>query len=93
MIRKIKILNRNDATIIVVANQIDLVQKREVSTFDGIAMANKYQTEYQEISVANDVEQVSELFSRVCQSIALGDTKNKRTTQKLFGMFKRRGSS
>lgn len=92
-IRKIKILNRNDAPIIIVANQIDLIHKREVNTFDGVTLANKYRAEYYEISVANDVDQVTELFSTVCQRIAV-DTKNKnKTTQKIIDMFKRRGSS
>lgn len=88
-----KILNENDATVIIVANQIDLVQKREVSTLQGLSLANKYQAEYYEVSAANDVEQITELFSNVCQKIAIDETKNKKTTQKIFDMFKRRGSS
>eukprot|EP00111_Clytia_hemisphaerica_P001495 TCONS_00004280-protein len=93
IIRKIRILNRNEAAIIIVANQIDLIQKREVSTYDGVTMATKHQAEYYEVSVANDVEQVVELFNKVCQRIAV-DTKNKtKTTQKIIDMFKRRGST
>lgn len=92
-LRKVRVLNENDATLIIVANQIDLVQKREVSTLQGLSLANKYQAEYYEVSVANDVDQITELFSNVCQKIAFG-TKNKKTSsQKIFDMFKRRGSS
>lgn len=95
-IRKIKILNRNEAPIVIVANQIDLVHKREVATLDGVRLANKYRTEYHEMSVANEVDQVTDLFSTVCQRIAAVETnknKNVKTTQKIIDMFKRRGSS
>lgn len=93
-LRKVKILNENDATVIIVANQIDLIQKREVSTLQGLSLANKYQAEYYEVSVANDVEQITELFGNLCQRIAIDETKsNKKTSQKIFDMFKRRGSS
>ena len=91
-LRKIKVLNPNDAIIIIVANQIDLIQKREVSTSEGLSVASKFQAEYHEVSVANDVEQIMELFRNVCQKISV-DTKIKRTSQKIFDMFKRRGSS
>ena len=39
-----------DVPLILVANKIDLLNKREITTEEGMALANKYNAEYYEIS-------------------------------------------
>ena len=92
MIQNVQNLSKNEPHIIVVANQIDLVQKREVSTVQGKLLATRVGAEYYEVSVANDVDQIIEIFHRVLQKIN-GESKKRKTQNKLIDMFKRRGSS
>ncbi|XP_057314418.1 ras-like protein family member 11B [Hydractinia symbiolongicarpus] len=82
---------KNEPLIIIVANQIDLVQKREVTSHQGRTLASRVGAEYREVSVANDVDQVVDMFHYLC--LRINGEQKKRKAQKLIDMFKRRGSS
>lgn len=96
-VNRIKLWCKSNPLIILVANQADLIQSREVSYIEGVKLASEIGAQYSELSVADDVDSVISLFQDLYEKLS-GDApqfeeSRKRKTQKLINYFRRRGST
>lgn len=78
-IRKAKADLHFDTPVALVANKVDMVHLRQVSTEEGEILAKDFECKFCEVSAADNVEKVAEVFHDLCKDILSSKRKSKQS--------------
>ncbi|XP_055384067.1 ras-related and estrogen-regulated growth inhibitor [Condylostylus longicornis] len=78
-IRKVKSDFSSDLPVVLCANKVDMVHLRQVSTEEGEILAKDFECKFSEVSAAEHVGQVAEVFHDLCKDILSSKRKSKQS--------------
>lgn len=77
--RKAKTDLQPDIPVALVANKVDMVHLRQVSTEEGDILAKDFECKFCELSAAEHVVQVADAFHDLCREVLLARRKSKQS--------------
>lgn len=78
-IRKAKADLHSDTPVALVANKVDMVHLRQVSTEEGDILAKDFDCKFCEVSAAEHVGQVADAFQDLCREVLASRRKSKQS--------------
>uniref|UniRef100_A0A1A9WRB8 small monomeric GTPase n=1 Tax=Glossina brevipalpis TaxID=37001 RepID=A0A1A9WRB8_9MUSC len=78
-IRKAKCDLQTDTPLQLVANKVDMVHLRQVSRDEGEILAKDFECKFSEVSAADHVDQVADVFHELCREVLASKRKSKQS--------------
>lgn len=78
-IRRAKSDLQSDTPLQLVANKVDMVHLRQVSRDEGEILAKDFECKFTEVSAADHVDQVAEVFLELCKEVIASKRKSKQS--------------
>ncbi|XP_061394901.1 ras-related and estrogen-regulated growth inhibitor isoform X2 [Musca vetustissima] len=78
-IRRAKSDLQSDTPVQLVANKVDMVHLRQVSRDEGEILAKDFECKFSEVSAADHVDQVAEVFMDLCKEVVASKRKSKQS--------------
>lgn len=78
-IRRAKSDLQSDTPLQLVANKVDMVHLRQVSRDEGEILAKDFECKFSEVSAADHVDQVADVFNELCKEIIASKRKSKQS--------------
>ncbi|XP_046808541.1 ras-like protein family member 11B [Lucilia cuprina] len=78
-IRRAKSDLQSDTPVQLVANKVDMVHLRQVSRDEGEILSKDFDCKFSEVSAADHVDQVAEVFNDLCKEIIASKRKSKQS--------------
>lgn len=78
-IRKAKVDLQSDTPVELIANKVDMVHLRQVSSEEGEILAKDFECKFYEVSAAEHVIQIAEIFHDLCKEILASKRKSKQS--------------
>lgn len=78
-IRRAKSDLQSDTPVQLVANKVDMVHLRQVSRDEGEILAKDFECKFSEVSAADHVDQVAEVFHELCKEVLASKRKSKQS--------------
>ncbi|BFF98980.1 ras-related and estrogen-regulated growth inhibitor [Drosophila madeirensis] len=78
-IRRAKSDLQSDTPVQLCANKVDMVHLRQVSRDEGEILAKDFECKFSEVSAADHVDQVAEIFNELCKEVLASKRKSKQS--------------
>lgn len=78
-IRRAKSDLQSDTPVQLCANKVDMVHLRQVSRDEGEILAKDFECKFSEVSAADHVDQVAEVFNELCKEVLASKRKSKQS--------------
>lgn len=78
-IRRTKADLQTDTPVQLVANKVDMVHLRQVSYDEGDILAKDFECRFCEVSAADHIDQVAEVFNDLCREVIASKRKSKQS--------------